>query len=119
MIATPGRFIAVIVDGFAESEIDGILDTVERSSRAGEMRPVVLTRQPELGPYRRRGVPVELLVDPRRQAAHDKQLPWQLRRRAQLRAFVRLWQPAEVVSFAQPPDAALLAELRAELAAAR
>ena len=108
----------MIVDGFAESEIDGILDMVERSSRAGEMRPVVLTRHPELGPYRRRGVPVELLVVPRRQAVHDRRLPWQLRRQAQLRGFVRLWQPAEVVSFAQPPDDALLAELRAELAAA-
>ena len=115
---TPERFIAVIVDGFAEGEIDGILDSVERSSRAGGMRPVVLTRQPELGPYRRRGVPVELLVDPGRQAARDKRLPWQLRRRAQLCGFVRLWQPAAVVSFARPPDAALLAELRAELTAA-
>ena len=115
---TPERFIAVIVDGFAESEIDGILDTVDRSSRAGGMRPVVLTRHPELGPYRRRGVPVELLVEPWRQAAHDRRLPWQLRRRAQLRGFVRLWRPAEVVSFAQPPDAALLAELRAEITAA-
>ena len=107
----------MIVDGFAESQIDGILDTVERSSRAVGMRPVVLTRQPELGPYRRRGVPVELLVDPRRQAAHDRRLAWRLRRQAQLRGFVRLWQPAEAVSFAQPPDPALLAELRAELTA--
>jgi hypothetical protein len=109
-------FIAVIVDGFGSDEIAQILDTVERTSAAAGLRPVVITHGCDLRVYRRRGLPVEVLADPPRQPASLRNLPWQQLRQAQLRAIVRLWQPVAAASFARPADPELLAGLRRAIA---
>ena len=111
-IAEPAGFIAVIVDGFGADEIAQILDTVERTSAAAGLRPVVVTHGCDLAIYRRRGLPVEVLADPPRQPASLRSLPWQQLRQAQLRAVVRLWQPVAAASFARPANPELLASLR-------
>ncbi len=108
----PAGFIAVIVDGFGSDEIAQILDTVERTSAAAGLRPVVITHGCDLAIYRRRGLPVEVLADPPRQPASMRNLPWQQLRQAQLRAVVRLWQPVAAASFARPANPELLASLR-------
>lgn len=108
----PSGFIAVIVDGFGGDEIAQILDTVERTSAAAGLRPVVITHGCELSIYRRRGLPVEVLADPPRQPASMRNLPWQQLRQAQLRAIVRLWKPVAAASFARPANPELLTSLR-------
>lgn len=108
----PTGFIAVIVDGFGADKIAQILDTVERTSADAGLRPVVITHGRELSIYRRRGLPVEVLVDPPRQPASLRHLPWQQLRQAQLRAIVRLWRPVAAASFARPANPELLTSLR-------
>ena len=108
----PTGFIAVIVDGFGADEIAQILDTVERTSAAAGLRPVVVTHATDLSTYTRRGLPVEVLADPPRQPASMRNLPWQQLRQAQLRAVVRLWRPVAAASFARPANSELLASLR-------
>ncbi len=114
--AAPAGFIAVIVDGFGADEIAQILDTVERTSAAARLRPVVITHATDLSLYRRRFMPVEVLADPTRQPASMRQLPWHELRRAQLAAVVRLWRPLAAASFARPANPELLAELRDAIA---
>ena len=110
--AAPTGFIAIIVDGFGSDEIAQILDTVERTSAAAGLRPVIVTHGCDLSIYRRRGLPVEVLVDPPRQPASLRHLPWQQLRQAQLRAVVRLWRPVAAASFARPANPELLTSLR-------
>jgi hypothetical protein len=116
MVETPTGFIAVIVDGFGADEIVQILDTVERTSAAAGLRPIVITHASELSVYRRRGLPVEVLADPPRQPSSLRNLPWEQLRQAQLRAVVRLWQPVAAASFARPANPELLASLRQAIA---
>lgn len=106
-----GAYIAVVVNGFENGELDTILDTIGRESAAAGLQPLIVTRTIDLAAARRRRMPVELVED---QAPHARapDLPWRLRMDAQIRGLVRLWEPVAVASFARPAATELVRSLQ-------
>jgi hypothetical protein len=107
----PRAYVAVIVNGFENGELDKILETVAQESAAAGFRPLIVTRAIDLAATRRRSMPVEFVND---QGPHASapDLPWRLRMEAQVRGLVRLWEPVAVASFARPPAPDLVDSVR-------
>ena len=108
----PRRALAVHVEGFAGGELERILTLVERRSEENGLLPVILARRVDFAPIRRRGLALELLVDPAAQPVLLGDRLWAERLAGQLRGIARLWRPVELASFAHPADPALVAQLR-------
>jgi hypothetical protein len=107
----PGAYVAVIVNGFENGELDKILDTVAQESAAAGFRPLIVTRAIDLAATRRRGMPVDFVNDQGPHAS-EPDLPWRRRMEAQIRGLVRLWEPVAVASFAQPSAVDLVDSVR-------
>jgi hypothetical protein len=96
--------VVVTLLGLDGESLETVADLVERQCKEREMQAVCVTDQADFGPFRRRGLIADQVVDAERRAMDVPELPWRLYRHAQFMLLGRRWRPATVISFGRPPD---------------
>lgn len=96
--------VVVTVLGLDGESLETVAGLVERQCAERHMQAVCITDQNDFGPFRRRGLIVDQVVDAERRATDAPELPWRLYRHAQFVLLGKRWRPATVISFGRPPD---------------
>lgn len=107
----PRTVVAVTMLGLDGDSLESVAGLVERQCVERNMQPVCIVDQHDFGPFRRRGMIVDQVVDAERRAKDSPELPWHLYRRAQFVLLGRRWHPGLVISFGRPPEADCLEAL--------
>lgn len=103
--------VVVTMLGLDGDSLESVAGLVERQCAERNMQPVCIVDQHDFGPFRRRGMIVDQVVDAERRAKDSPELPWHLYRHAQFVLLGRRWHPTLVISFGRPPEADCLAAL--------
>lgn len=101
----PRTVVAVTMLGLEGDSLESVAGLVERQCAERNMDPVCIVDQQDFGPFRRRGMIVDHVVDAERRAKDSPELPWHLYRHAQFVLLGRRWHPSLVISFGRPPEA--------------
>lgn len=107
----PRTVVAVTMLGLDGDSLENVAALVERQCAERHMQPICIIDCNEFGPFRRRRMIVDQVVDAERRTMDAPELPWRLYRHAQFVLLGKRWHPATVISFGRPPDADCLAAL--------
>jgi hypothetical protein len=108
----PRQVVAVTVLGLDGQRLEQVAGVIERQCAERNMQPVCITDQSDFGPFRRRRMIVDQVVNAERRAMDMPELPWRLYRHAQFVLLGQRWRPAAVISFGRPPEPDCLAALK-------
>ena len=107
----PRQVVAVTLLGLDGPSLEQVAGVIERQCAERNMQPVCITDQSDFGPFRRRRMIVDQVVNAERRASDMPELPWRLYRHAQFVLLGQRWRPAAVISFGRPPEPECLAAL--------
>ena len=95
----PNDVFAVVVFGLSESEIERVLDAVERYCAEHEAAPLLLTDNDSFQLFRNRRVVFEFLPPRSEQQRLASELDWRIYTLRRLALIRRKWRPSRVVAF--------------------
>ena len=95
----PKDVFAVVVFGLSESEIERVLDAVERYCAEHEAAPLLLTDNDSFQLFRNRRVVFEFLPPRSEQQRLASELDWRIYTLRRLALIRRKWRPSRVVAF--------------------
>ena len=95
----PKDVFAVVVFGLSESEIERVLDAVERYCAEHEAAPLLLTDNNSFQLFRNRRVVFEFLPPRSEQQRLASELDWRIYTLRRLALIRRKWRPSRVVAF--------------------